>query len=311
MHPWERVALLAQWQHGVVSRRQIVRDAGVCGRVLTERVREQGWSRPYRGIYVLPGTPDSFEQAASAALLAVGGQALLTGRAAAYLLALRAARPRNVEVALALERGTRPKRGVVLRRHHAAALQEWRRERNLPLVAPAVMLCDLARVLDEAGLARAVAAGCARRLVRLDGLVRDLDELGPHPGAAALGCVLERLRGGMAHSEVEGRGRRLLSAAGVPLHPTPYAVLDRDRFVAEIDLAVPIVRYGAEIDGPHHLIPEQVAADKARDRWLARLGWTIDRFPVEVVERTPQEFVRQVLARLRALDCPLPAEVEH
>jgi hypothetical protein len=61
MQPWERVDAIARRQHGAVTRRQVVVEAGVCGRVLTERVREQGWQRPYRGVYLLPGplTPTS------------------------------------------------------------------------------------------------------------------------------------------------------------------------------------------------------------------------------------------------------------
>jgi very-short-patch-repair endonuclease len=71
--------------------------------------------------------------------------------------------------------------------------------------------------------------------------------------------------------------------------------------LGEIDLPFPAVRYGAEIDGPHHLLPSVIAADKARDRRLRRQAdWIVDRFPADEVRRHPREFVRQILAGLDA-----------
>jgi hypothetical protein len=55
-------------------------------------------------------------------LLAVGGLALLTGASAAFLDGIVAHCPARVEVALGLERGTRPRPGIVLRRHPPEAL---------------------------------------------------------------------------------------------------------------------------------------------------------------------------------------------
>jgi very-short-patch-repair endonuclease len=44
----------------------------------------------------------------------------------------------------------------------------------------------------------------------------------------------------------------------------------------------------------HHLLAAVAAADKSRDRALARIGWTIDRFPHDFVLSDPGAFVAEV-----------------
>jgi len=85
-----------------------------------------------------------------------------------------------------------------------------------------------------------------------------------------------------------------LRDAGLRPACRPYAVKHHSRTIAEIDVAFTEVKYGAEIDGPHHQLPEVVIADKQRDRQLHRLGWTIDRFTAAEVEADPAAFVTAV-----------------
>ena len=78
-----------------------------------------------------------------------------------------------------------------------------------------------------------------------------------------------------------------------------YGVVGR---LAEVDIPFFELCYGVEIDGPHHLLPEQAAKDRARDRMLARTcGWSIDRYLWFELEDDPERFVREVQARLREL----------
>lgn len=56
------------------------------------------------------------------------------------------------------------------------------------------------------------------------------------------------------------------------------------------------------LNGPHQDLPEQAAADTQRDRLLRRLGWRIDRFPVELIERHPEQFLRELRAAICSLD---------
>lgn len=98
------------------------------------------------------------------------------------------------------------------------------------------------------------------------------------------------------HPVRPGTGRDLR-----PLHH-PQPIVSKERVVAEVDIPFFDVRYGVEVDGPPHLLPAQAARDSARDRMLRRdCDWTIDRFWWFELEDDPQQFVREVVARLRAL----------
>jgi len=105
---------------------------------------------------------------------------------------------------------------------------------------------------------------------------------------------------GLSHSGGEAYARRLLREAGVDVHPRPFTVVAGGVIFGEIDLACLAVRYGAEVDGPVHDLPEVAAADKVRDRRLRRIDWTIDRFRDEEVRRDPAGFVRAVRDGLAA-----------
>lgn len=115
---------------------------------------------------------------------------------------------------------------------------------------------------------------------------------------AAAVVPVESLLEGLPHSGAEKLARKLLRAADLAPYRRPYPVRRAGRTIAEIDLAYPDLLYGGEIDGPHHQLAEVAAADKARDRRLRRLGWTIDRFPHDMVRNDPEEFVAEVKAGL-------------
>lgn len=101
---------------------------------------------------------------------------------------------------------------------------------------------------------------------------------------------------GLVHSKDEALARQLLAAEPFTLHPRPLLLEHGRRRIGEIDLAVCALRYGAEVDGPHHLEDGVAEQDRARDRSLGRLGWTIDRFPADLVRDHPTAFVEAVRA---------------
>ena len=128
----------------------------------------------------------------------------------------------------------------------------------------------------------------------LDGFEEFLTRRGRFRGIVNCRAAIATLRSDLSHSGVERIGRSALRQNGFRPHPRPYAVRTGARVIAEIDVAFPAVLYGAEMDGPHHLLPEVAAADSARDRQLARINWTIDRFPADAVRQDPEWFVNEV-----------------
>jgi hypothetical protein len=300
MQRWQALFDLSARQHGCVTVAQALR-LGISRSTLTERVRREGWRRPYRGVLVVPGTSGDYRQDVAAAVLSAGPGAAAAGPTAAALWGLTPDRPRPVTVVVRDDRSLRLQPGRIVRRSTVLTAGDVVRFDDLPVTTPAWTPTDCARSWPDARLTGALVRADRLRLATVPAVMAVAERRGPFPGLARLRRVAAALCGELAHSSTERTARKLLTRAGVVLHPRPYAVLHRGRPIAEIDLAVPGVRYGAEIDGPHHLLPDQARADRARDRVLTRLGWTIDRFTIADVERTPVTFVRQVLASLEAL----------
>jgi hypothetical protein len=81
------VARIASAAHGVVTRRQLLR-AGLTVAEIRHRVRTGALLGEYPGVYRVGHRAASLEARYLAAVLACGNGALLSGRAAAYLLGL-------------------------------------------------------------------------------------------------------------------------------------------------------------------------------------------------------------------------------
>ncbi len=64
--------------------------------------------------------------------------------------------------------------------------------------------------------------------------------------------------------------------------------------VGEKDIACEPLRLDIEVDGPHHRLPAQQERDRRRDRLVRAASWTVERFPVELVDLHPGRFERQV-----------------
>lgn len=304
MERWERLFAVAARQHCCVTVAQGER-LGIGRSTLWERARREGWQRPYRGVLVVPGGAPDYLQHVAAAALSTGSGAAVGGESAAVVWGLATGCPTPVTIVVRDERSLRPQPGRALHRSRMLRGGDVVRFKDLPVTSVEWTLTDLGRIWTDTRLAGAFGIADRRRLTNLDAVATLVARRGAFPGRARVQRVIAELRGGIAHSTTERTARRLLVRAGVALYPRPYPVSHNQRRVAEIDLAVPELRYGAEIDGPHHLLPAQSRADKARDRLLGRIGWTIDRFTVEDIEQTPTAFVHQVLASLSALRAAL------
>jgi very-short-patch-repair endonuclease len=98
-------------------------------------------------------------------------------------------------------------------------------------------------------------------------------------GVAKLGDEGELLR-----SDTERLVRDRLVQLGVRRALVNVPVQKGDGSHFELDLLWPALQLNVEIDGPHHLLPHQMAADAERDRWLRGRGMRVARFPVERVD---------------------------
>jgi very-short-patch-repair endonuclease len=95
----------------------------------------------------------------------------------------------------------------------------------------------------------------------------------------------------------EVRGGRLHGSKWKRQVPvTPYVV----------DFVCPAARIVLELDGPPHETPERRARDSARDAWLRAQGFTVMRFPNDLVIGGLPIVTKEVLAALRSRHGPSP-----
>jgi very-short-patch-repair endonuclease len=94
--------------------------------------------------------------------------------------------------------------------------------------------------------------------------------------------------------------RRAVASLGVDLQPQ-VSVSAPDGRRAFIDLGLPELRYGVEIDGfLHHMA--RFAADRQRARMLAvELGWVIAQFAVEEIAADLWGVAREIVRHVESI----------
>jgi hypothetical protein len=269
-------------QHGVVSREQLL-VAGFTPRVIDRSVEAGRLHVVHPGVYAVGYVSGSPLQRAMAAVLAC--DAVLSHRSAAALWGFGPDWHGDVEVTTANQHRLR----TISAHRSRLAAGEVARRRGIPVTTVPRTLLDLAAVLDERALARAVNEARVLRLLR-PGLV-----LPQRPG-----------RRGVA------RVRRLIELAETPtrsvLEDAFLAIVDRsglprpevNRRVAgyEVDMLWRQQRLVVELDGRRfHNHPDAFERDRRKDAQLLVAGYRV----VRVTWRRLVDDPAGEAARLRAL----------
>src|SRR4051794_25405956 len=213
------IAALADRQHGVVARRQLV-SLGLSARAIDHRLERGRLHLLHRGGYTVGHRVLSQRGRWMAAVLACGKGAALSHRSAAALWAIRPTSRAAIEVTT--PRKLRP-RGELL--PHCAALpaDEVTTLDGIPVTTPARTLLDLAGVLSRSPLERALDEA---EVLRLEGPAELLRRHPGHRGAATLRTLLLHPRSPTpTRSALEERFLELVDAAGLP-RPETNAIVE-------------------------------------------------------------------------------------
>jgi very-short-patch-repair endonuclease len=266
------VAELAGRQHGVVSRGQLL-GAGLTKDAIRRRIDRRRLLRLHAGVYAvghLALTPDSRRMAA---VLGCGRGALLSHRAAGALRGLLSSSMLEVTVPGA-RRGVD---GVVLHRSRSIDDDDRDLVRGIPVTSVARTLVDLADVLDERRLARAIEQAELARAFDLTAVERALARVPGRAGRHRLRRALSAYRPEprFTRSEAERRFVELCRRHGLPAPAMNTWVSGHEVDAYWADCAL-----GVEIDGAAHRTHAAFQRDRARDRALAvediqviRLTW--------------------------------------
>jgi very-short-patch-repair endonuclease len=139
-----RVAELARRQHGVVSIRQL-RQLAISDEGVRSWHRSGRLIRVHRGVYAVGHRPQTFESQCFAAILAVGGAALVSRRSAAALWELLNPDDGPIHVSVPGRSGRGQHQGVVVHRCPSLTPEQAARTKGVPVTSAARTLADLRR----------------------------------------------------------------------------------------------------------------------------------------------------------------------
>jgi very-short-patch-repair endonuclease len=223
-----------------------------------------------------------------AAVLASGPESVLSHRSAAALWEIARRWPTTTEVT-APTRRDRP--GLRVHRSRTLGSDDTTMHFGIPVTAPARTILDLADVLEDAALARAVNE--ARLLRRLD--LEDLAKLLERSSGRATTrlCLFVERAGAPTRSVFEDTFLRFVERHGLPPPRVNQTVAGH-----EVDMLWRQQRLIVELDGlAYHAGDEAFEVDRERDATLVAAGYSVLRLTWRRLTHHPA----REAARLRSL----------
>jgi very-short-patch-repair endonuclease len=290
------VADMAERQHGVVARRQLI-AVGLGEDAIDRRLRLERLHRLHPGVYTVGCKIVSRRGRWMAAVLASGPGAVLSHRSAAALWGI--GRPGSGAIEITTPSKSRS-RGSICRHFAALPADEVTKTQGIPVTTVPRVLFDMAAILPIDAVERAMRETEVQRL--FDSLSLE-DLLARHPrrrGARAIRECLRRRRdlpGGITRSDLESRFVAFLDRFGLPRPRLNAHVQVRDRRY-EIDCLWVGLRLGVELDGfEAHGTHSAFEGDRQRDRLLQVAGYRTTRVTWRQLHDEPET----IAADLRAL----------
>ena len=289
------VAALAARQEGVVDRAQLL-TLGLAADAVKRRLRTGRLHRLHRGVYAVGHPNISREGRYRAALFFAGEGAVLSHRSAADLWELRASKEREIEVTAPIQR--RGDATVVIHRD-ALDPRETMTRHGIRVTKPLRTLLDLAAVVDDRQLERAIRQAVYRRLTTTALLAEAVHERAGQRGTKTLRTALINLgeAPGLIRSDLEQDFLAYLRKHRLPM--PKLNVRMRIRGIAiESDCVWRQQHLTVELDGrdAHDSTPA-FESDRARDAALQAAGWRV----IRVTQRRMQCDGKKLAAELRAI----------
>lgn len=287
------ISALAEAQHGVVARRQLL-EVGLSSGDLQGRLTRGTLLALHRGVYAVGHGRITQEGRWMAAVLACGPDAALSHRSAAQLWGLVPRHGSVPEVTRA--RGFRGRPGI---RAHRSKLppDELEVVDGIPVTSVSRTLLDLSSVLGPSQLDEALNEAEVRQLTSVLSLPDLLRRYPGRRGSDVLRAVLADGGAGVTRTELERRFAALIATSGLPKPRRNAPIAVRGRFY-ELDCVWERERAIVELDGRAvHGTRRAFEADRERDRILLAEGWR----PMRVTWRQLRDEPGAVVNDLRKL----------
>jgi very-short-patch-repair endonuclease len=299
-HPDQVISRLADRQHGVVSRRQVL-ALGVSLDAIRHRVRTGHLIPIHRGIYAVGHRRLRIEGVWLAAVLACGPGAVLSHRDAAALWDLRPTSRAATDITVPTVNGRAKRPGITIHRSRTLSLIDAVGTRDrIPVTDPSRTLLDLADVVSPQALERAFRQAEIKRLYDRRTLEAHLQaNPGRHGARAFAQALARRTTGPTTRSTLEAAFLRLCKTNAIP-PPDTNVWLDP----YEVDFLWPEHRVIAELDSTtdHHTLTA-FHVDRAKDAHLTAAGYRVLRFTDRHISEEPRIVVATLV---RTLTPPRP-----
>jgi hypothetical protein len=236
-----------------------------------------------------------------AAVLACGPDARLSHRSAADLHGIRPDGGRRWEVVVPTRGGGRCGPSVVrLRRTSHLPACDTTTVRGIPATSIARTLVDLAGVLDERALQRAVHEAEVERVLDVAAVLAVLARLPNRRGATTLRTALGVSVPDVDNATFVAAFLRLCGDHGLPRPATNVHEDVGLVSLGELDLVYAAARVIVELDGERvHQTRRRFHEDRRRDAYLAARGWLTLRYTWPRVTGEREEVAAEVKAVLR------------
>ncbi len=289
-----RIAGLAERQHAVISRRQLA-ALGVGDKPILHRIRTRRLRRVHAGVYAVGAGPVGLHGRYMAAVLACAPGAVVSHRSAAALLDLAPVPSGPIDVMIR-RGGSRRRDGVAVHTTRSLLPAEVMSSDGVPCTAAARTLLDLAAVVGERALDRALERTQSLGIFDRNELDAVLVSTRGRRGAGRLRRRLADLADDppLVRSELERRFLALIERANLPLPVVNGRVAG-----LEVDFNWLAHRLIAETDGrATHATAQAFERDRQRDLDLQLAGWRVIRVTWRQLADRPESVISLLRARL-------------
>src|SRR3954451_1674810 len=293
------ISALAEVQHGVVTRSQLL-ALGVSSAAIGRRVEAGRLHVLHPGVYAVGDRALPPLGRLAAAVYASGTDAVAGIRSAAALHGVRAYEGSPEVIA---RPGTRKHEGISITRP-AIEPDEITVVRGIRVTTVARTLLDLGRVLDDAGVERAVRQAEFLGVFDLGEVSRLVERYPRRGGTARLRTVIRAWTDSevRTRSEMEERFRALVLAANLP-EPEMNGTVELGTLRIEADAVWRDAKLIVELDSrAAHLTRSAFETDRDRDRAAVVADWVVVRITWRQLNDSPERVIcdiRRLLERRR------------
>lgn len=284
------VAELANTQHGAFS---VVQLPPATHATIRTRTSAGRWRRVRRGVFVIAGAPDTWEQRLWVRLLMAGPGAVVGARSAVVLHRIRGLGPGALDIIQPEESAPFAKRNSLRRTNE---LPQWQvtKARGFPVVIPERALFDVAGLstpyrrramlpyLPEYDVGRLVDNAITQKLITIASMRRVHVALAGQgrPGSRLMRTILDDRGTGHVptESELEDAFIRLVKDFDLPVPRRQVTLGPATGAIGRVDFYYEDARLVVEADSyAFHSQRTQVLADHRRDLEFLANGWQVLR----------------------------------